>query len=134
MNTKRTVPTAILAIDDEPDLLEAMKLNLEADGFVVHAFTSANEGIRFYEQHKREIALVLLDYLMPELMGDVVFECLQREDPAVKVLLLTASDDTVARTIFAKGLRGYMQKPFRMADLCERIREELALVPPPRQR
>jgi DNA-binding response OmpR family regulator len=51
---------------------------------------------------------------------------LQRENPGVKVLLLTACNDAVARTMFDKGLRGYMQKPFRMADLSERIREELA--------
>jgi len=126
MNENRTTPPAILAIDDEQELLEAVKLNLEADGFVVHAFTSANEGIRYYEQHCREIDLVLLDYLMTEMPGDVVFECLQRENPSVKVLLLTACNDAVARTMFDKGLRGYMQKPFRMADLSERIREELA--------
>jgi CheY-like chemotaxis protein len=73
MNENRTTPPAILAIDDEQELLEAVKLNLEADGFVVHAFTSANEGIRYYEQHCREIDLVLLDYLMTEMPGDVVF-------------------------------------------------------------
>jgi len=43
----------------------------------------------------------------------------------VRVLLLTACDDQVAKQMFAKGLRGYMQKPFYLDDLIQRVREEL---------
>jgi DNA-binding NarL/FixJ family response regulator len=68
----------------------------------------------------------LLDYLMPDMTGDLVFECLQRINPDVRVLLLTGCDDQVARKMFEVGLRGYIQKPFYIDDLAQRVREELA--------
>jgi DNA-binding response OmpR family regulator len=115
----------ILAIDDEGDLLDIVKTALEGEGFRVFGFTDPQAGLKFYEQHARDIAVVLLDYLMPNMTGDLVFECLQRHNPAVKVLLLTACDDHVARQMFQAGLRGYIQKPFYLADLIARVAEQV---------
>ena len=116
---------AVLAIDDEPDLLDIVKTTLEGEGFRVFAFPDALAGLKFYEQNWRDIAVVLLDYLMPNMTGDLVFECLQRQNPEVKVLLLTACDDHVARQMFQAGLRGYIQKPFYLADLIARVSEQV---------
>jgi CheY-like chemotaxis protein len=85
-------------------------------------------GLDVYEQHWREIKVVLLDYLMPNMTGDLVFECLQRLNPDVRVLLLTACDDHVARQMFQAGLRGYIQKPFYLGDLITRVAEEVDAV------
>jgi DNA-binding response OmpR family regulator len=115
----------ILAIDDEPDILDIIKTALEGEGFIVVTAADPNEGINYFEQHAGDIALVLLDYIMPSMSGDLVFECLQNIDANVKVLLLTACDDNVAKAMFAKGLRGYMQKPFYLDDLISRVREEI---------
>jgi two-component system, cell cycle sensor histidine kinase and response regulator CckA len=115
----------VLAIDDEPDLLDIMKSTLEGEGFRVFAFSAPEEGLKFYEQNWRDVAVVLLDYLMPNMTGDLVFECLQRQNPEVKVLLLTACDDHVARQMFQAGLRGYIQKPFYLADLIARVAEQV---------
>ena len=73
----------------------------------------------------RGVQLVLLDYLMPGMTGDLVFDYLRGINPDVRVMLLTACDDQVAKVMFAKGLRGYMQKPFYLDDLIARVREEL---------
>ncbi len=118
----------ILAIDDEPDLLDVIKTALESEGFRVFTAADPQEGLKFYEQHARDIQLVLLDYLMPNMTGDLVFECLQRQNPSVKVLLLTACDDHVARQMFQAGLRGYIQKPFYLGDLVARVAEEIDAV------
>src|SRR5438552_8830370 len=115
----------VLVIDDEPDLLDIVKTTLEGEGYRAFASAEPQEGLNFYEQHWREIELVLLDYLMPNMTGDLVFECLQRLNPDVKVLLLTACDDHVARQMFQSGLRGYIQKPFYLADLLARVGEEI---------
>ena len=115
----------VLVIDDEPDLLDIIKTALEDEGFRVFAVADPQEGLKFYEQHWHDIGLVLLDYLMPNMTGDLVFECLQRQNPDVKVLLLTACDDHVARQMFQAGLRGYIQKPFFLADLIARVTEEI---------
>ena len=119
------VARQILAIDDEKDILEIIRTALEGEGFRVHTTTSPNQGIAYYEEHAQEIDLVLLDYIMPEMDGGLVFECLQTSRADVRVLLLTGCDDHVAKTMFARGLRGYMQKPFYIDDLIARVREEI---------
>jgi two-component system C4-dicarboxylate transport response regulator DctD len=115
----------VLAIDDEPDMLEIIRAALEGEGFRVTTFSEPQAALKFYDEHWREIAVVLLDYLMPGMTGDLVFECLQRRNPDVKVLLLTACDDHVARQMFQAGLRGYIQKPFFLDDLVARVAEEV---------
>jgi CheY-like chemotaxis protein len=122
------VSAQILAIDDEPDVLDVIRLALEDAGFKVLTASGAVEGLELFEQHRRDIKLVLLDYLMPEMTGDLVFESLQRIDPDVRVVLLTACDDNVAKRMFTQGLRGYVQKPFYLDDLVQRVREEVEAV------
>jgi two-component system cell cycle sensor histidine kinase/response regulator CckA len=117
--------TGILVIDDEPEILQTLKPALEAEGWTVHTAATPWEGLRLYEQRWRDIGLVLLDYLLPEMQGDELFEALQQLNPDVRVLLLTACDDIVARRLFEHGLRGYIQKPFFMDDLIARVRDEL---------
>ncbi len=119
-----SAPKQILAIDDEKDILDIIRMALEGEGYQVYATSSANDGLSYYEKHSAEIGLVLLDYLMPEMTGDLVFESLQRINPDVRVLLLTACEDQVAKKMFTQGLRGYMQKPFYLDDLIQRVREE----------
>ena len=115
----------VLVIDDEPDILGVVKTCLEEAGLTVRAAAGPNEGIKLYEQGWREIDLVLLDYLMPDMTGDLVYECLRDANPDVKVILLTACDDNVAKRMFEAGLRGYIQKPFFVDDLVSRVREEI---------
>ncbi len=56
--------------------------------------------------------MVLLDYLIPDMTGDLVFECLRQKNPDVRVILLTGCEDSVARTMFETGLRGLSRNPF----------------------
>lgn len=118
----------ILAIDDETDILDVVRTTLEGAGFKVHVASNPSDGLNFYEDHWRDINLVLLDYLMPEMTGDLVFESMQRFNPGVRVILLTAHEDNVARKMFAEGLRGYIQKPFYVDDLIQRVRDEIEAV------
>jgi len=115
----------VLAIDDEKDLLDIIKTTLEGEGYEVLTANNPNDGLKLYEEHWKKIGVVLLDFLMPEMTGDLVFECLLRQNPYVKVLLLTACDDHVARRMFEQGLRGYVQKPFYLNDLIARVGEEI---------
>jgi DNA-binding response OmpR family regulator len=117
-------PPGVLAIDDEPDMVDVIRLTLEGAGYKVFATTSPKTGLELYENHWREIDVVLLDYVMPDMTGDLVFECLRKINPSVRVLLLTACDDNVARKLFEAGLRGYIQKPFYIDDLIARVGEE----------
>ena len=115
----------ILALDDDVEILNVLRLTLEGAGFQVHTAESAREGLDLYEKFWKQIQLVMLDYLMPEMNGDLVFECMQRINPNVKVLLLTGCENHVARKMFAHGLRGLIQKPFYLDDLIQRVRDEI---------
>lgn len=82
-----------------------------------------------YRQLHRMIDLVLLDYIMPGMTGEEVFAQLRQVNPGVRVLLLTACDDQVARKMFQQGLRGYIQKPFYLSKLVQQIQETIQAQP-----
>jgi DNA-binding response OmpR family regulator len=119
-------PKLILAIDDEPEILEIVKQCLEMEGFQVLTASGPKEGLKLYEERGPEIGVVLLDYLMPDMTGDLVFECLRQKNPDARVILLTGCEDSVARRMFETGLSGLIQKPFYIDDLVNRVREELS--------
>ncbi|MGD1019124.1 MAG: response regulator [Verrucomicrobiia bacterium] len=113
----------ILAIDDEEGFLSMLKSALESYGFVVHTASRPKEAIKFYQERGRDISIVLLDYLLPGMSGDSVFEELQRLNPDVRVVLLTGCEESVADRMRRKGLRGYLQKPFDLPDLAQKVRD-----------
>ena len=119
-------PKLILAIDDEPEILEIVKQCLEMEGFQVLTASGPKEGLKLYEERGPEIGVVLLDYLMPDMTGDLVFECLRQKNPDARVILLTGCEDSVARRMFETGLSGLIQKPFYIDDLVNRVRAELS--------
>ena len=115
----------ILAIDDEEGFLVILKVTLTSQGYLVHTASSPSEAIKLYGERWQEISMVLLDYLLPEMSGDSVFENLQRLNPDVRVVLLTACEESVADEMLKRGLRGYLQKPFDFPDLAQKIRDAI---------
>ena len=85
-----------------------LKAALECYGFSVHTASSPKEAITLYRDYHRDIGMVLLDYLLPEMSGELVFENLQSLNPDVRVVLLTGCEETVADKMFKRGLRGYL--------------------------
>lgn len=125
MSAAERKPYQVLAIDDEPEILEVVRTALEAAGYRVLTATHPREGLELFERQWRDIDLVLLDYVLPDMPGDLVFESMLRVNPYTRVILLTGCDDQVARKMFAAGLRGYLQKPFFIEDLVGRVAEEI---------
>jgi two-component system, cell cycle sensor histidine kinase and response regulator CckA len=115
----------ILAVDDEEGFLGMLKAALECYGFRVHTASSPKEAITLYRDHQRDIGMVLLDYLLPEMSGELVFENLQGLNPGVRVVLLTGCEESVANEMLKTGLRGYLQKPFSLPDLVQRVRDAI---------
>jgi CheY-like chemotaxis protein len=115
----------VLAIDDDFELLEIVKGSLEPYGFEVHTASSAKEGMEFYDKNWKNIDVVLLDFLMPGMTGDLVFECLKQKNPDVRTLLLTGCEDSVAERMFEGGLRGYVHKPFVLSEFVDQVGEAI---------
>ena len=122
MTTGDTRQHRILAIDDEEGFLSLLKVALECQGYGVHIASDAQEALRFYEQRWRDVNMVCLDFLLPGMTGDQVFDKLQHLNPDVRVVLLTGCEESVATKMFQRGLRGYLQKPFNLPDLAQRVR------------
>jgi DNA-binding NtrC family response regulator len=116
---------AILAIDDERDFLLLLKAALESHGYKVHTACNSEDAFRVYKEKCEEIGMVLLDYLLPEMSGDMIFEKLQSFNPDVRVVLVTGCEEHVAEDMFMKGLRGYLQKPFDLTDLAQKVRDAI---------
>jgi DNA-binding NtrC family response regulator len=115
----------IFAIDDEKGFLGLLKVALECHGYTVHTASNPKEAIAFYKERWRDIGMVFLDFLMPGMPGDLVFDELQRLNPDVRVVLLTGCEDSVAEKMFQRGLRGYLQKPFSLPDLAQKVRDAI---------
>lgn len=129
-STKRPVPgskhtrPAILVIDDNTSVLNMVRLALESEGYTVHAAFHPQEGIELFKQHSESISLVLLDFRMPEMNGDRVFDCLQKINADVPVLLMTGFyEDTKEATQLLQDVRGYLIKPFHLGNLIGKVRE-----------
>jgi DNA-binding NtrC family response regulator len=121
----------ILVVDDEEGFLAMLKAVLASQGYIVHTASSPNEAIKLYAERWREIGMVLLDFLLPEMSGDLVFENLQRLNPNVRVVLLTGCEESVAKKMFEKGLRGYLQKPCCIQELAQKVRDAIDAPPVP---
>ena len=113
----------ILICDDEKDIVSALKIYLEADGYAAYTAYNGREALAILE--KEDIQLVLLDVMMPELDGIGALAKI-REQSNVPVILLTAkSEDTDKILGLNLGADDYVTKPFNPVELQARVRSQL---------
>jgi CheY-like chemotaxis protein len=124
-STNGSPKPCVLAIDDDEVCLGFLTAALESLGYRLLTAATPQEAIWMYEERWREIDVVLLDFLLPPLTGDLVFDELQRLNPGVQVVLLTGCDEAVADNMFQKGLRGYLKKPFKLPDLAQKVHDAI---------
>jgi len=114
----------ILLVDDEAMLLEVGSQLLGELGYTVLAAHGGGEAVEIYKEHGDFIDLVILDMIMPDMGGGETFDRLKEINPAVRVLLSSGySIEGQAQEIMARGCDGFIQKPFRMEDVSQKIRE-----------
>jgi PAS domain S-box-containing protein len=116
----------ILLIDDEEVIIDVNREILEALGYRVWTVRTGQEAIALYKSRKDDIDLVILDMIMPGMSGGDTFDRLKAIHPGVKVILSTGYSLTgQAREIMARGCRGFIQKPYKIETLSQKIREVL---------
>jgi len=117
---------SILLVDDEEQVVEVGGKLLEKLGYSVLRAKSGAAALEIYQKNKDGIDLVILDVIMPGMGGRETFERLKEIDPLVKVLLASGySIDGEAAEILARGCKGFIQKPFAMMELSQKIRSLL---------
>lgn len=114
----------ILIIDDEEDLCEILRYNLNNEGYLTETAFSAEEALK---KNPYEYDLLILDVMMGEMSGFRFADKLRKEtDPPVPVIFLTARDtENDLLTGFSLGADDYMTKPFSINELKARVKAVL---------
>lgn len=112
----------ILLVDDDDAVRSVGEKLLTELGCKVSTAVDGLEALDFYQNHKREIDLVVLDLQMPNLDGRGTFRELKRLDPRVRVLLTSGhASREEAERIIAEGALDVLPKPFKLDDLSRAI-------------
>jgi two-component system, cell cycle sensor histidine kinase and response regulator CckA len=117
----------ILVVDDEEMLRNVCARLLQRLGYEVLTASGGKQAVDLVRQHGKEISLVILDMVMPDMSGSQTYDALQKVAPGLKVLLCTGySIDGQAQEIIDRGCNGFLQKPFDVATLSAKLQETLA--------
>ena len=110
----------VLVIEDEENLLKAIKYNLEQDGYKVQSAMDGEQGLELARQ--MEPSMIILDIMLPKMDGIEVCRILRRES-SVPILMLTAKSEEIDRVVGLElGADDYVTKPFSMRELLARIK------------
>lgn len=113
----------ILFVDDEPMVLDLGVSMLKKLGYMALEAKGGREAVEVYRENKDDIDIVILDMIMPEMGGGEAYDRLKEINPNIKVLLSSGYGiDGRATDIVDRGCDGFIQKPFRIKDLSQKIR------------
>lgn len=113
---------SILLVEDEENLHETLKLNLELEGFEV---SSAFNGSTALQKIQNEyFDLVIMDIMLPEADGIHVTETIRIQNNEVPILILSAKNTSADRVLgLKKGADDYLTKPFNLEELLLRVQK-----------
>lgn len=114
----------ILVVDDEPAVLRMVQRTLERDGYEVLAAANGGEALRLMHERSSDIALVIVDFVMPEIDGPTLVPRLRAVAPLVKFIGVSGLDQR--ERALALGLDDILGKPFDGPTLLPRVRAVLA--------
>lgn len=122
--------TTLLIIEDNRGLCELLQPAFEAHGYHVHCAFTAADGRAGFRQHAPQI--VLIDYHLPDLPGQLLLQEFKRDNPLVVVIMMTGDPSAVlAVELMRAGADAYVQKPFlteHLIAVCQQASRERALL------
>ena len=117
-------PPKLLVVDDEPDVVQVLKLGLLKNGFLVDAFTNPEDALQTFKSNAGRYCLLVSDIRMPTLSGIQLARKVKEINPAVKVILMTAfeiRDNEFSKVFPSTQVEGFIQKPFAIRDLTNKV-------------
>jgi DNA-binding NtrC family response regulator len=116
----------VLLVDDEEIVIGVGRQMLEKLGFSVLTAKNGKEALDVYKNNQYDIDFVVLDMIMPDMGAADTYVELQSIDPAIKVLLSSGYGvDQHTNELLNRGCKGFIQKPFNMQSLSEKVEETL---------
>jgi signal transduction histidine kinase/CheY-like chemotaxis protein len=114
----------VLVVDDEEIVRKTASSIIELTGFRVITAENGAEALRQFQAHKGRIDVTILDLSMPVMGGEAALERIRQEWPGARVVISTgfAAEDATQR-FSAKGVAGFLQKPYTISRVTELFRE-----------
>lgn len=111
----------VLIVEDEIGIANFLKQGLEEEGYEVLVAHDGKSGLEI--TRKQKVDIVLLDWILPQMLGIDVCKEIRKEDSKTPIIFLTAKD-TIQETIegLKAGANDYIKKPFSFDELVERIK------------
>jgi CheY-like chemotaxis protein len=114
----------VLVVDDEETVRVTTARMLESTGFTTKLADNGRTGVEEFTAAPRDFTLVMLDLTMPHMDGDEAFHAIRKLRPDARVLLMSGFNEQEAIARFTgKGLAGFLQKPFTLSALREKLQE-----------
>lgn len=111
----------VLLVEDEEHIQEAIKMNLEMEGYEVVATDNGLQALKAFKEQR--FNLVVLDIMLPEIDGYDVCEQIRLENSDIPILFLTAKDSTQDKIHgLKKGADDYLTKPFHLEEFLLRVK------------
>ena len=116
----------ILLVDDETEISELASAMLTGEGYRLILARDGFEALKIYQQIGKQIGLVILDFFLPVMDGDAVFDELRALNPDVAVVLSSGfAEQSKLGNMLAQGLKGFIPKPYTREKLLEQVRSTL---------
>jgi len=116
----------ILLVDDDAEIAELAAEMLAEEGYKVIVAPDGFEALRIYQEMGKQIGLVILDFFLPVMDGDAVFEELRALNPSIDVVLSSGfAEQNKLGAMLAQGLRGFIPKPYTREKLLSQVRSTL---------
>jgi two-component system alkaline phosphatase synthesis response regulator PhoP len=118
--TKDDTKANILLVEDEENLHEALKLNLELEGYEITSAYDGNEALKAIKDEYFD--LIIMDVMLPHVDGITVTETIRIQNNEVPILILSAKNTSADRVLgLKKGADDYLVKPFNLEELLLRV-------------
>ena len=116
----------ILLVDDEEMIIEVGQAMLEALGYRVTTAIGGEAALTLLQDSEVRVDLVILDLIMPGMDGGKVYDAVRQLRPSLPVILSSGyAINGHAEDIMNRGCNGFIQKPFNIAELSQKIRNIL---------
>jgi diguanylate cyclase (GGDEF)-like protein len=126
--------SVILCVDDEPAVLESLKIELRrglGQGYLIETAESSEEALQVLDDlqlRHQDVAVVIADYLMPNMRGDELLQEVHRRSPETLKIMLTGQTtvEAIASVVNSAQLYRYISKPWESHDLLLTLKSALA--------
>ena len=118
----------VMIVDDEKSILEVGSRMLEKLGFTVFKAENGAKAVEIYKAEGGKIDLAIVDMIMPGMDGEELYDRIKEISPNAKILLSSGYDMNGRVTeIMERGCDGFLQKPFSIEELSQRVGEALKI-------